>query len=342
MTAVTATIQTPATPAIRGDEDATGITIKLSPEDIERLSKLQPWRTCLQIALEWVLIAGAIILCEAFWNPLLYIVVVMWMGARQHGLAILMHEGTHLRIFRNRFWNDFVSEVFTAWPIFITTRAYRINHFAHHRFVNTDKDPDWNRKMKYNEDAWKFPKSRGHLIRMLLMDIIGLGCGMIALAVYYLSWWPLPKDPAKRRMDILYHVARVVFYVVAFTIMVRLGVMKEFLLYWIVPFVTWFPLAQHIRSIAEHFAVENEHQLNRTRTTYPSILEKWFLIPNNINYHLDHHLYPSIPFYRLPEAHAILLKNPEFRARAHITNTYFGVLKECTEPPKHPEIAYQS
>ncbi|MCB0279431.1 MAG: fatty acid desaturase [Calditrichaeota bacterium] len=23
-------------------------------------------------------------------------------------------------------------------------------------------------------------------------------------------------------------------------------------------------------------------------------------MPNNINYHIEHHLYPSVPFYRLP------------------------------------------
>jgi fatty acid desaturase len=74
-----------------------------------------------------------------------------------------------------------------------------------------------------------------------------------------------------------------------------------------------------------------------SRTTYPTILERLLLGTNNINYHLDHHLYPSVPFYNLPALHDSLLKTKDFRENAHITTTYLGVLREClSSPPKAP------
>jgi fatty acid desaturase len=32
----------------------------------------------------------------------------------------------------------------------------------------------------------------------------------------------------------------------------------------------------------------------------------FFFAPKQVNYHLEHHLYPSIPFYYLPRVHAVL------------------------------------
>jgi fatty acid desaturase len=60
----------------------------------------------------------------------------------------------------------------------------------------------------------------------------------------------------------------------------------------------------------------------------PSFLERIFLAPNNVNYHLEHHLYPSVPFFQLPRLHALLCAKPEFR-QAHMTRGYVGVLQEC-------------
>ena len=32
------------------------------------------------------------------------------------------------------------------------------------------------------------------------------------------------------------------------------------------------------------------------------------LFPHSVNYHLEHHLYPAVPHYRLAELHALLLE----------------------------------
>jgi len=60
-------------------------------------------------------IVAAIYLCERFWSPLMYLLAIAIIGARQHALLILMHDGVHYRLFRNRRLNDCVSELL-AWP----------------------------------------------------------------------------------------------------------------------------------------------------------------------------------------------------------------------------------
>jgi len=137
------------------------------------------------------------------------------------------------------------------------------------------------------------------------------------------------KDAGMTRGFIL---ARYSFYLGAVALSLWFGVGKLAVLYWFVPLFTWLILIFRVRSIAEHSAVKTNGRFYGTRTTLASFLDQIFIAPKNVNYHLEHHLYPSVPFYRLPKLHALLALNPEFQS-AHITRTYFGVLRECVEGP---------
>jgi fatty acid desaturase len=234
-----------------------------------------------------------------------------------------MHEGAHYLLFKNRRLNAVISELLLAWPVFITTRTYRPSHFAHHRHVNTDKDPDLMRKQS-SVSEWQFPKSWGELLALLARDVFGLNTPQ--LFSDFSDMWEQTSD-RKKGID-SYAVARMLFYVVVVSAVTYFHVWPMFLLLWILPILTWVKMAMRVRSIAEHFAIEND-AYTPTRTTLPSFLESVFVAPRNINYHIEHHLYPSVPFFRLPKLHALLMKDPVYKSKAHVTMTYWGVLREC-------------
>ena len=56
----------------------------------------------------------------------------------------------------------------------------------------------------------------------------------------------------------------------------------------------------------------------------------------NINYHIEHHMFPSVPGRNLGRLHNLLMQDREFRERAHVTHSYFGlkqgVIAELIEP----------
>jgi fatty acid desaturase len=66
----------------------------------------------------------------------------------------------------------------------------------------------------------------------------------------------------------------------------------------------------------------------------PTWWERLIFCPGNVNYHLAHHLFPSVPFFNLPRLHRRLMQEEVFRERAHITVGYTsmlcGVLAEVT------------
>ena len=289
---------------------------------IRELSAVNGLRSTVAIATEWAGIILAGVLYQQFLHPIFLPVVVMWIGARQHALAILMHEGAHYMLFKNRRLNAVVSELFLAWPLFVTKRAYRGDHFAHHRHVNTEKDPDLMRKQN---SEWEFPKSWRALGVLLAKDVFGLNTHQQVLELADMA----EQKEARSREGDLYAVSRMLYYVTVLGVVTYFRLWPMFLLLWVMPILTWLKMIMRIRSIAEHFATENDHAYTKSRTTLPSFLERVFVAPRNVNFHLEHHLYPSVPFFRLPQLHTALMKDAVFQGKAHITSTYWGVLREC-------------
>lgn len=93
-------------------------------------------------------------------------------GAVQHRLAGLAHEGAHYILLRNRVLNELVSDLFCMFPLFSTTDQYRCIHLGHHEFTNDwERDPELlnlgsTRKMD------QFPMSRWRFIYQFYVRIL--------------------------------------------------------------------------------------------------------------------------------------------------------------------------
>ncbi len=305
------------------------IPVKLTKQELLELSSLSPLRSLLHIAAEWILIVAAVHYCRLFWSPLIYLITVTFIGARQHALLILMHDGVHYRLFRNRRLNDWTAEIVLAWPNLISARAYRKNHFAHHSYLNTQQDPDWARRQ--GDASWVFPMHWSRLAMLIIRDASGVG----AIFFLRLARTLLSKDTG---VSTGFLIARYGFYAVVAATFIWFGAFQLLLAYWFVPLFTWLIVIFRIRSIAEHSAIEsNDRAYSQTRSTQASLLEHVFIAPKNVNYHIEHHFYPSVPFYRLPALHRMLMSKPEFNRGVHVTNSYFGVLRECLgDTQSHP------
>lgn len=244
---------------------------------------------------DWLVIMGSIFLCEKFFHPLTYLLTVIIIATRQHGLLVIMHEGAHYRLFRNRRLNDIISDMLAAFPTLFSTQWYRQHHLTHHRYTNTEQDPDWVRKIPLKE--WQFPQS-SKAIKMTLWRQLFVGG---------LQWIQLTAMISKNDR------AKIIYWSLLLGTILTLGLGKEFFLYWMAPLLTLFPLIQRIRSLSEHFGLPNEHELNETRNILAHPVERFFFSPHNVNLHLVHHLFPSVPQHRLVSLHQALLQHPIYQ-----------------------------
>jgi fatty acid desaturase len=302
---------------------------------LKKLSNISSWKGICAIFIEWLWIALIIYFYEQIQgaNKIIFYPLFMFlMASRQHALAFMVHEGTHYLVTKNKKLNDIVVELFAAWPVFMNLQNYRFNHLTHHRYNNTALDPDWARKQN---SQWEFPTSSYKLVQLFVESFLGLHAFKSYQAISgkegeTKGFYKLPQT------SMFYRGARISYYLILFSILIYNRIFIEYLLYWILPLLTALQVLNRIRKIAEHFALPSEIKEKlpvdlQTRTVIPTFWEKIFIAPKNIFYHAEHHFYPTIPFYHLPQIHEIINSKKSLTAThpMHVTNSYLGVLREC-------------
>ena len=306
--------------------DASELKFTLDPQDLKPLFKINSFLHALDMVLNWAVILACIFLYIQFPSPLMYIFAVVVIGARMHALAILMHDATHFRFLKNRKWNDLLSNVFTMYPIFTSIETYRRNHLAHHQHLNTDEDPDWVAKL--GKRGFTFPQSKKEFLLMLASYLV-LYQGISDAIWFFQRFGSNTGKRAKKDEPVL---PRILFYIVLFSAITFFGVWKYYLLFWLVPYLSTFFMFQYIRSVSEHFGgLEYDNLLTATRTIKTTIIERFFVAPHHVGYHLEHHLYPGVPYYNLPKLHQLLMKRSDYQEKAHITMGYTtGLFQELS------------
>jgi len=286
----------------------------LSRDEIDRVRQKSQAFAAFMVLHAWAVIFAAMAVAAIWPNPLTILGAVIIIGGRQLGLAILMHEGSHGLLFKSLKVNDFVSQWLCAFPVFADTRPYRPYHMTHHRRTQQPDDPDLGLSKP-------FPVTRASLVRKLIRDITGqtgfqqrvhqvraalkhgfrdkLGGPLTANALLAAGltaagpWWLYPG-------------------------------------LWLAPLLTSYMVVLRIRNIAEHAVVpDNNDDFRNARTTYASPLMRLLLAPYYVNFHVEHHLFPFVPCYRLPEVHQLLLAKG-YGTRLEVQRGYGAVLRLAT------------
>lgn len=284
-------------------------------EQVRSLSQVNGWRAAAAIAFDWGVIVAAFACALQFPQIWVWCLAAIVIAARQHAMLILMHDASHFRLCRNRTLNDRASNWLLAWPLLVSTEGYRANHFAHHSNLNTDDDPDWIRKVGRPE--WTFPKTRWGLTWLLLKELCGGGFIEALRAIGRLSGRPQAKIETR-----MLRFERPIFYAAVAALVIATGLWPAVLILWFAPAFTLLPVLLRMRSIAEHFGVEGDHEFNKSRNTHCAAWERFLLAPHHCGFHLDHHLYPSVPFYNLPRLHSLLLTLDEYQKHSHQTRHF--------------------
>lgn len=305
---------------------AGGVMLERSPDlmdDVRRLSKISAWRAACAIARQWLAIAAAVgfvVWSGHHWGA--YVLSGIVIATRQHTLGVIMHDATHYRLFPNARVADWISDFFCAFPIGFTTDLYRREHLAHHRHTNSQRDPDF--QVMRADPEWNWPKGQWETLKIFAFDLAGIHFSRMFR--WSKPWSPYanfvkPQKPTTRlnpgeRARFLLWLGLLAAFL-AWT-----GAWQMYLLLWFVPAVTWVTLFIRLRGSAEHLLLPAEHELNGTRHVDGTWLERHSIAPLNINVHVAHHLFPSVPFYNLPALHRRLMQEPAYRDHVPVLRTY--------------------
>jgi fatty acid desaturase len=238
---------------------------------------------CLIAAGWWVAVASG------WWQVL----AVFVLGLVQAALFAPAHETMHQTAFASRRVNQVVQWL-TSAPSLLNAQFYTAFHLAHHRHTQIPGlDP---------ELLSPPPATIGGYVARVL--------GWIYWRLRLLVVWDAWRGDLSRYPYVTAAAAPgIIRSVRAMTVVLAGGAIVSALVFgWKTPLLFWIgpellgqpPLRAYL--LAEHTGCTHDRNgLTNTRTTltlWPVRLLMW-----NMPYHCEHHLYPSIPFHRLPDAH---------------------------------------
>jgi len=265
----------------------------LSGAEVRALSMRSNARGAARTALHLgaLALAGAGVALSGPWTML---PAMLLLGVLQSALFAPIHETMHQTVFRSRRANTALGWL-AACPSGLNWHFYTAFHLAHHRFT---QDPE--------RDPELAPPPPGSLDTYLLR-VLGVNYWRARAAVIRDCWRgdlsAYPYIPAGAAPRIVCSVRAMCL------LMAGLALGSAMLFGWWVPFAFWIvpqllgqPLLR-LYLLTEHTGcTEDANGLTNTRTTLTNGLMR--LLIWNMSFHIEHHLYPSIPFHRLPDAHA--------------------------------------
>jgi fatty acid desaturase len=190
--------------------------------------------------------------------------------------------------------NDRVADALAAWPVLSEVHRYAETHIPHHINLGSDGDTDLLR--------WR--ELRIELLDRTRRSLYLIGIAQ-RLARYVPGWW---KAIGVRRAT----VARFCAWHGAWLSGLALWTSPReagavWLLGWFVPLTLVLPVLRFIGEIEEHSYSDSMTVFTSTYTNI-GFWQRLVFHPHNDAFHTVHHLFPSVPFFRVRRLHRHLVE----------------------------------
>jgi fatty acid desaturase len=263
------------------------------------------WRTAVHAAL---LLGGALAIHASrgrWWLP----AALLLQGLFVVSLFAVMHECVHDSAFRTRRLNAIVAWL-AGLGILFTATFYRQFHFAHHRYAQDPaRDPELLTAPPPRSRAAYWWRASALPYWMARVDNVArLSRGRFD---------GLEFIPPAARPEIVRSVRAMLAVLIALAAASVTLRSTALVWYWLLPLALGLPWLR-LYLLSEHTGCsEDDDGLTNTRTTL-SVWPVRFLMWN-LPYHAEHHLYPSIPFHRLPATHRWLRRHLGVLAHGYVS-----------------------
>lgn len=301
----------------------------MTSDEIRPLAKRSNLMGGLMLVHCFGIIALALVVFSLWPNPVTFLLAVMVIGSRQLGMAILMHDAAHRALFKTVWLNEFAGVWICGNPILADMLSYRHYHFAHHRFTQSDKDPDI-------VLSRPFPSTRDSMIRKFVRDLTGqTGVKQISAQIMLSLKMAGDKDAVEEAQKQVQAFkgggmrGPLIANAVVFALLWAVGAWWWWFAFWMLPLVTWFQLVLRIRNIAEHAVTEvSDNPFKNVRTTLTDPITGLFVAPYWVNYHLEHHLVMHVPCWSLKKMHALMVAKG-YGDQMNVAPNYWSVLAQA-------------
>lgn len=254
------------------------------------------------------------------------VATIIFIAGRQHSLYILNHDASHYALFKSRRINKWVAIVLSNLVMFHHPEAWsfiqwRRIHLKHHSALFTENDPNYvSRKVqgdtKKSYTNWQLlskcllaiPQSWQSLFFGKQDYVSADALQLERQKLHHLTtlFLPFKNDKEMNKEQRL----KLIFFIFSFSAISYFNLLIPFLIYWLLPMYTVYPMILKYNDLTEHNWHKNTEDLNlntnSVRLNWPMKVLISFL-PRS--YHREHHLFPKVSVIHLPKVHTILTSN---------------------------------
>lgn len=321
--------------------------------EIRKLCAPNNFTNWLILIQEYVAYAVVVALCVAahgwisghgwswWWNVPVYLPTALFIGLwSQNRLSCLVHESSHYLLFQNRVLNDIAANLFVCFPFFAKISNYRAGHWGHHRHVNDpENDPDLKRLGKHQSRVFPVSKWQFAWQYLLVQMLPHKAFSYLKGRAEYVTFMKDPQAAKDKKNQPIkppwLFLLRAGYYVALAAVLTVFGWWPHYFLFWLVPLVTAYPAALFVREIAHHGNYPDNGDYTNSRVYEGWLLEREIFFPFGEWNHVLHHMFPTVPWHKMRQAHDTMMRFPPYRDNVVICD---GFLFKGKMPPQYPTV----
>ena len=264
----------------------------ISRDEMRELHRKEPLRHFLVAGRQFAILAAATWALIRFDHPLVWVPLAIVQGFTVFNFTVLLHEVVHHTIFeRRRPGVERVLGFLYAIPSGISASQFTRWHLDHHAELGSDEDDPKRHHLS--------PKVNARWYKLLY-------CSPALFPIYFRaarresSTYPAALQRAignERRLSLLFHLSALalIWYGFGFYAALRASIIPVFFV---------FPIAFTLNRLGQHYDIDPTDPAK-----WGTLMRGhwfWDFLYLNSNYHLEHHYFPGVPFYRLPRVQRAL------------------------------------
>jgi fatty acid desaturase len=282
------------------------LTQLVSPDELKSYGVHSLGDTFVSIGVLWLEVVALLVVANLLprlpvaWAIPVGFVVVLLMGLRMNAFGVILHEGSHGSLAEPRPLNDRICNWGVAFWTINSVEEYRPTHRLHHRYLGQERDPD--------RVFYLVPARRGALTVLLLQDLFGITA--FKRATSRISGTSESSGaPASLLAKPQLLVGKVITQLIVLGQFVLFqGIVRGVLFYvvfWLVPIICMYPMILRLKTITEHYdpGLRDANAVHWiARTSCASWLQD-HLVGARMEYHFEHHVFPTLPYRGLKRLH---------------------------------------
>ena len=265
----------------------------VSREQMRALHQKSAWRHGIVAVRQFAILALATWGLIRFTHPIVWVPLALVQGFTIFNFTVLLHEVVHHTIFqRRRELAERVLGFLYAVPSGISSSQFTRWHLDHHAELGSDEDDP--------KRAHLSPKRNARWYKLLY-------CTPALFPIYFRAarregaGYPPELQRRirfERNVSTAAHLAALasIWYAFGFYAALRTSIIPVFFV---------FPVAFTLNRLGQHYDIDPTDPAK-----WGTLMKGhwfWNFVFLNSNYHLEHHYFPGVPFYRLPEVQRALL-----------------------------------